>query len=140
MLAKTISPYVEFVRNKYPQLNIVEFFPTSIGPQDVIRVIYGNDMIEIIFKSKGALTVAILSQDVGQLALMRLKKQIASRAEPLDRVEDWECRCVQDCFDMGMQFRLIESRMTEDEKEERDLLLKSDLSEIVLQTNSGAKR
>ena len=117
MLAKTISPYVEVIRNKYPQFDIVESLPLSIKPEEVERVIYSNDTVEIMYKRNKKICVAILEQGQGQRALIRLKKQIATRKDPNERYELWECRCPQGFYDMSIEYRLIESRMTESEKE-----------------------
>lgn len=120
MHSKINSQYLDFLRNKYPSIKVTEIFPASVKPEDVSRVIYKNETIEILFKHTGKLHVAILSQDHGQGVIMRLKKAIAQRKEYLDRVEDWECRDVNDFFSMDMQFRLIDSRMNQSEKEFRE--------------------
>lgn len=125
MLARKENPYIQFLRNKYPEFTIVDSLPLSVKPEELTRVIYENDMVEIIFSGKGKLFLSVMDSNQGQRGIMRLKKLIAKRSEYLDRVEDWECRNVHGLFDMGMQFRLIESRMTEEEKEEKETLIRN---------------
>jgi hypothetical protein len=120
MLARTTNPYIQFLRNKYPMFIVVDVIPGSVKPEDLQRVIYENDMIEIIFKQKGKQYLAVLDSNKGQQVIMKLKREISKREEYLDRVENWECRNTDDVFDMAMQFRLIESRMTDNEREFRE--------------------
>lgn len=117
MLAKTINPYLQFLRSKYPMFKITERVPSGLKPGDIERVIYENDMVEIVFKFHGAMNLAVMNASDGQRLIMNLKREIAKRSEYLERVEDWECRNEHGLFDMGMQFRLIDSRMNEAEIE-----------------------
>lgn len=109
------TPYVQRIKNKYPTWNIQEEVLNSLRPEEVTRVIYSQDFIEILYKRFRRSGVLILKTSEGQQLIMKLKRQIVQRKEYLDRVEDWECRNSSDFFDMGIYFRFIQMRMTEAE-------------------------
>lgn len=109
--------YLNYLRASHPHVVFIDGLPKTVRPEDISKVIHGEEAIEFIFLIKGKLHASIMGKSEAQREIMRLKKEICNRSEYLDRVEDWECRNHLGFFDMGMQFRLIDSRMTDEERD-----------------------
>lgn len=117
MLVKAQSPYIDQLKAKYPAFTFYDHLPKGVRPEDISRVHYKAHSTEFVFKHQKKISVAVLSVNDGQKEIIRLKREIARREEYLDRVEDWECRDHEDLFSMDIQWRLIESRKTESDRE-----------------------
>lgn len=84
----------------------------------IFDVVKKDDFFIFYNKIQGKLTWKILKESEAMNEIVKLKKEICNRKDPLERVEFWECRNLAGVYDHDIEKSLLRSRLKDNEREQ----------------------